>query len=253
MLINSRRLRGHRRLTVWHVEDLITGQRNSIQCMHRTTGTNYNVTSRWSRTARHWGQWHYKESQSRHIGCAKYSCNETETCKVRLCVDLRRQNVMREKRTLRRCAVLHKLTDSTVFSKVDWIFADPVGPRNQTIDHLHNTFRPIRFPETPAQYFKCAGNLTGQYGTAIRMYTRNGCHYWLHYHTRRKKRAKHDEHHERFLRITRTEAEQRCWDNPNQSSWVISWVRMTCSQIQRKWIQFARCPHQRTWPSYAGC
>ena len=49
---------------------------------------------------RHWGHWNYRQSHwaDRLVG-VNGSCNEPETGKVRLCVDLRRQNVMREKRT----------------------------------------------------------------------------------------------------------------------------------------------------------
>ena len=104
--------------------------------------------------------------------------------KVRICVDLRRldETVMREKRTLPILNdVLHNLTGSTVFSKLDassrclQIPLDPGSSKLTTFDH--NTLRSILFPETPIRYYKRAGNLPRQDGTVTRRSTRNGSHY----------------------------------------------------------------------------
>ena len=103
---------------------------------------------------------------------------------VRICVDLRRLNesVMREKRTLPILDdALHKLTGSTVFSKLDassgclQIPLDPGSSKLTTFDH--NTLRSKLFPEIPIRYYKRAGNLPRQDGIVTRRSTRSGSHY----------------------------------------------------------------------------
>ena len=84
---------------------------------------------------------------------------------------------------------------STQFDRLDRVletgrvkrtFVDPPRHRKLKIDHLHNIFGAILFPETPVRYYnKHPGNLPRQDGTATRSSTRSGSHYGWHSHTRR--------------------------------------------------------------------
>ena len=101
----------------------------------------------------------------------------------------------------RRATKINRLDSLLETGRLKWIFADTFRPRKLKIDHLHNTFRPILFQETPIRYYKNAGNLPRQDGTATRRSTRSGTvevvmdDILIH----GEMRAKHDEHYENVL------------------------------------------------------